>query len=240
MYEKDFPLYVVYEQNNTAYNCHVIDTKTEENTVKIHYEGFDPKQDEWIECNSKRIIKRTDGITDETRISLGNLMRVSGRITENVISAYNPRENVPKNEKNISALNSTTLMACAESLSIKTKDGGSKLTKAALAKEIVKKIIISLPRTCLECREEFKTNTGSEPPFTCYLCKNESHDCDQIREFKTSLSTMKTLKSFVWLCEKCYQCPTSPQTVTDPPPRKSPRKKRTIPLPKNQLQLQGT
>ena len=217
MFEKHYPLSVVHEHNNKSYNCYVVETDTEEDKVKIHYVGFGQDHEEWIKCDSNRIIKPEDGLSDETKIALGGLMRLGGNITEKVISVYDPRKTLIKNEKAISALTHGALKACAECLSIKTMDDENKrLTRSDLAMQIITKIKISLPKTCLECQGKYKSNIGVEPLFTCYLCNDVSHDCDKLKNFKTSLLAT-TMKSFVWLCEKCHESPTPPETVTDPP-----------------------
>ena len=215
LYANNTPLYVKDKKNNKPYNCYVVENDESKNEIKIHFEGFQPDTDEWISCDSDRIVEREDGVSDEVRIALGNLMRINDT-TNKVIACYNPCQNQIQNERNINQFVVNTLLPCAEALSIKTLDeNNKKLSKGDLKKQIITKIRTSLPKLCEECLVEYRIDIEEEPLFTCYLCKDASHNCEKFKTFKSALpSTL--LEGFVWLCGKCHEvCPSPMQPVAD-------------------------
>ena len=206
MLKKHSPILILYDK--TTYDGFVVEKSEEGNKIRVHYNGFDDNLDEWIDIDSDRITKHDDDVSDEVRIALGNIMRL-GRSAEKIICLYNPIANHADNSKWLNSLLLPDLQACAEVISIKTKDDKNKpYKKADLIQQILSKIKSALPKKCQECSEEYSIEVKEEPLFTCHICKDGSHNCDNFQTFKNSSSNIP-LRGIVWICGKCND---------DPPP----------------------
>ena len=205
MLKKHSPILILYDK--TTYDGFVVEKSEEGNKIRVHYNGFDDNLDEWIDIDSDRITKHDDDVSDEVRIALGNIMRL-GRSAEKIICLYNPIANHAENSKWLnSSLLLPDLQACAEVISIKTKDDKNKpYKKADLIQQILSKIKSALPKKCLECSVDYTIDIQEEPLFTCHICKDGSHNCDNFQTFKNSPPN-PLLRGIVWICGKCNDDP---------------------------------
>ena len=131
-------------------------------------------------------------------------------ITRKILEAY---RHTVKYSTNIKAINHTKfslpqLEKCLQFLKLQTrgtKEEAIYTNKATAADRIILMIESYFPSRCQDC-EEVYTNTLTDDtpyPFTCFLCLQGAHSCDESLQRKDK-SVECAFNNPVWLCDGCY------------------------------------
>jgi len=151
----------------------------------------------------------------EILLALGELLKAAAtedkQMVRKVISTYRHTVKYPTNLKavNNTSFSHSHLEECLKFLKLQTRDATTNEeiyeTKATKADRIVIMIETYFPQTCQECQEKYRNKRDDKDPysFTCFLCLQGSHNCEQIRERKRKCDD-SNITNQVWLCEGCY------------------------------------
>ena len=152
--------------------------------------------------------------TQKYNIALGELLRQADIVSKTVISAYKPDASHLANRKLLGGrkFSADALEACAVFLKIKTRNNRDKIysNKETLADRIILKIESFFEAECNECLEKYTNHLDAEddPPFTCFLCLQGSHNCAEIKKIEAALKNSSLSadpsKGLTWLCKVCF------------------------------------
>jgi hypothetical protein len=146
---------------------------------------------------------------EKKKIVLGSLLNAAGAAAKRVISSYSPEKTYKANMKALKACKAAPLEECATLLGFTCREADKKLYRniTILTDRIILKIEALFEIHCDDCHETYSNTLEDEPPLTCRLCMQGSHNCDPVKE------KMKTLKpimeaenlpsGMVWLCHEC-------------------------------------
>ena len=146
---------------------------------------------------------------EKKKIVLGSLLNAAGAAAKRVISSYSPEKTYKANMKALKACKAAPLEECATLLGFTCREADKKLYRniTILTDRIILKIEALFEIHCDDCNETYSNTLEDEPPLTCRLCMQGSHNCDPVKE------KMKTLKpimeaenlpsGMVWLCHEC-------------------------------------
>ena len=121
-----------------------------------------------------------------------------------ILTAFEINARFIKNEKALMKFPVSLLEACSEDMLIIIFDKmGKKLfNKKSLVKRLIEKFNGLLPSKCEECSDIYFLELKDDPLFICNECQRGSHNCNYLKEFKSSL-TGRIPKGFIWLCFDC-------------------------------------
>ena len=196
---------VLDKNKKGPYQCTVIDIDQNEGKVQIHWTGCNKKSDEWIDLTSTRIVeaKSKNSKDPEFIAALDQVSKIDA-VVDKIVKYYDPDISIDANEENLyKAFPVGTIKECAESLKLATLgDGGKKLLKAQMIKNIVTKIRSMLPMECSDCQSKYKLAMDEKPLVSCFLCERPSHNCQRFEGIKQSLPLLIEL-GFRWVCDNC-------------------------------------
>ena len=149
----------------------------------------------------------------EIKTAIGKLLLCAetDESAKHVITAFDASAKRTANFKALSKFSIDVLENCAVFLGIKLADSDNfKLfTKDSLINRILFAILAHLPSSCSECKEQYVVEYQPEtaPSFHCQMCFQGSHDCSNIKELHSALSSasITLLEGHVWLCHDCIK-----------------------------------
>jgi len=147
---------------------------------------------------------------DKKKECIGALLNVADTVAKRVIGAYDPNTSYKVNHRNLKALNSVPLEACATLLGFNVRDGDNKkLYKnlGVLSDRIILKIESLFEIICDECNDTYCNKLEDTPPLQCRLCMQGSHNCTGIVAKAEHYATNSNNNPFgtVWLCHECLK-----------------------------------
>ena len=146
------------------------------------------------------------GITEKQKVVLGDLANKADEHAKKVLTNYRPDRSYNTNLANLKKCNAPQLESCAKLLGLKVRsdDGKDKLYKnlSVVADRVIMKIESLFEVTCSDCNATYQNPLGTNPMFSCRLCMQGSHDCEEIKTKAEAMSTTNPA-GFVWMCHVC-------------------------------------
>ena len=145
------------------------------------------------------------------QIVLGELLNQAEPVAKRVISAYNADTIHLVNLKNMLKYDANQLEACAKYLGFIVRDEDEKKrysNKQMLCDRVILKIESLFDTHCDECDQTYRNTLTDEPHFTCRVCMQGSHNCENFLKKKEACDEMpKDNKPVgaVWLCHECLK-----------------------------------
>ena len=149
-------------------------------------------------------------------LAIGELLEAAlDNDVKKVLGKYRHELNYNANHKNLKTFVNTTLEKCADFLQLKVRSDGPEKNqmypnKDTLVDRIIIKMESFLETICDECNSPYRNKLGGEnPPLSCFLCYQGSHDCQQMHEkydrFKDLLISPDRLMGVNWMCHGCRE-----------------------------------
>ena len=143
-------------------------------------------------------------VVEKHKAILGALYNQADALTKKVLAAYNPTVKYNVNLQNVKRFNGEHIEAAATFLGFKVRADNKKLYKNLnqLSDRVILKIESLFESTCLDCGETYCNSLTENPPLTCHLCLQGSHNCDKVKE---KIKPTPRPSGLVWLCFDCYK-----------------------------------
>ena len=174
--------------------------------------------------------------SEKKKIVLGGLLNVAGTAAKRVISSYSPEKTYKANVKALKACGAAPLEECATLLGFTCREGDKKLYKniTILTDRIILKIEALFEIHCDDCHQTYSNTLQDEPPLTCRLCMQGSHNCEPIKEkmatLKPIMEAERLPSGMAWLCHECkkkndltFLQPVVPTSASNQGPDNQPR-----------------
>ena len=136
-------------------------------------------------------------------VVISELLSKADLISKKVIDAFDPSKDVSQNRSLLRSarFSRPDLETCIDLLDSEGRTLFS--NKVSLANRIILQVMSFCPAICAECDNEYSVKFGSEskPVLHCFLCFQDSHDCD---ELVPKLGGPPPLRGTILLCKSCH------------------------------------